>query len=290
MRDTNNNQLKISILLFFVLCFSIFCINSQILASFPKNTDKMETIDSAFIKVWYALNAVDINDTKTYDDMQCLEIGTNTRKYYSYLVYKSDSSVTALGKKNKGAGSTPRSIGNLGKTMWTQYKYSEFLTYQSKNSFIEYTNMPLWMNRYNCFYEEKIPFQLWQIKSDTMTVAGFLCQKAECNFRGRDFVAWFTPKIPVNSGPWKFNGLPGLILKVQDKDMHYIFECIGIAFIEKKHPIRLYESYKKYPKTERNKLLKLQNEIGVDWVKVVGAIREDGKKPVKNIFYPLELE
>ena len=35
------------------------------------------------------------------------------------------------------------------------------------------------------------------------TVASFDCQKAECDFRGRRWEAWFTPEIPVSEGPWK---------------------------------------------------------------------------------------
>lgn len=31
-----------------------------------------------------------------------------------------------------------------------------------------------------------------------------------------ELVAWFTPQIPINSGPAKYHGLPGLILEVND--------------------------------------------------------------------------
>lgn len=40
-------------------------------------------------------------------------------------------------------------------------------------------------------------------------------------FRGRDYIAWFTEEIPVSKGPYKFNGLPGLIVLIHDITNRY---------------------------------------------------------------------
>ncbi|HLT49681.1 MAG TPA: GLPGLI family protein [Aequorivita sp.] len=56
----------------------------------------------------------------------------------------------------------------------------------------------------------------WKIDNETKKIGLFTAQKATVNFRGRDYVAWFTSEIPVPFGPWKFKGLPGLILEVYD--------------------------------------------------------------------------
>ena len=61
-------------------------------------------------------------------------------------------------------------------------------------------------------YEEEAPELEWEMTGEHGTVASFDCQKAECDFRGRRWEAWFTPEIPVSEGPWKLKGLPGLIL------------------------------------------------------------------------------
>lgn len=58
----------------------------------------------------------------------------------------------------------------------------------------------------------------WQITEETKLIQNFKCTKATLKFRGRDFIAWFTTEIPVSYGPWKFHGLPGLILEVYDVD------------------------------------------------------------------------
>lgn len=58
-------------------------------------------------------------------------------------------------------------------------------------------------------YEEEVPALEWKMTGEHGTVASFDCQKAECDFRGRRWEAWFTPEIPVSEGPWKLKGLPG---------------------------------------------------------------------------------
>ena len=75
-------------------------------------------------------------------------------------------------------------------------------------------------------YEEENEPQSWILHDDTITIAGYLCQKALCQWRGRDYEAWFTPEIPINEGPWKFHGLPGLIIKLHDTQLHYEFDLL----------------------------------------------------------------
>lgn len=63
----------------------------------------------------------------------------------------------------------------------------------------------------------------WKIIKEFKTVAGYKCQKAETTKYGRTWTAWFSPDIPFQFGPYKFNGLPGLIAEVYDTkdDYHY---------------------------------------------------------------------
>ncbi|MDR1161618.1 MAG: GLPGLI family protein [Tannerellaceae bacterium] len=76
-------------------------------------------------------------------------------------------------------------------------------------------------------YKDELTPQNWEILSDTATILGYGCQKAQCHWRGRDWEAWFTTEIPLSEGPWKFYGLPGLITKLHDTAKHYSFELIG---------------------------------------------------------------
>jgi GLPGLI family protein len=63
---------------------------------------------------------------------------------------------------------------------------------------------------------ETIPKINWNLIAEYKVVGQLKAQKAIGIFRGRKYTAWFTNEIPVNFGPWKFNGLPGLILEISD--------------------------------------------------------------------------
>ncbi|MDN5284668.1 MAG: hypothetical protein JWR38_942 [Mucilaginibacter sp.] len=73
----------------------------------------------------------------------------------------------------------------------------------------------------------------WKISSDTASFAGLHCQKATVHFRGRDYTAWFCPDLPFHSGPWKLNGLPGVILEAYDAKKEVVFNFDGIEDLSK---------------------------------------------------------
>lgn len=73
--------------------------------------------------------------------------------------------------------------------------------------------------------KEKKPEIDWEITNETKKIGDFTVQKATTTFRGRSYEAWFTSEIPVKIGPWKLNGLPGLIMEAYDLDgiVHFNF-------------------------------------------------------------------
>ncbi|HTN68436.1 MAG TPA: GLPGLI family protein, partial [Dysgonamonadaceae bacterium] len=90
------------------------------------------------------------------------------------------------------------------------------------------------------------------------TLLDYSCQMAVCNFRGREWTAWFATYIPVSDGPWKFGGLPGLIMEAYDKGNQYVFTIVGLQKVEDE-PIIFRESYlpaKRFEKTNRLDFLK----------------------------------
>ncbi len=78
-------------------------------------------------------------------------------------------------------------------------------------------------------YEEPTDAFNWTITPATATVAGYACQRATTTFGGRQWEAWFTREVPVSDGPYKFYGLPGLIMKVGDTRGYYVFELLKLA-------------------------------------------------------------
>lgn len=260
-------------------------------AKHPRNMSDMNIVDSGNIRIWYALNALDITNHKTYDDCQRLEIGTYLSRYYSYFIYNSDSLTTAWATKHPVRKRQGDAIENQkwiwgmsGKDeRWSEYYWSDYFKDFSKNVLSEYAWMPLYIPNYQ--YSENLPIQDWIIYLDTLTIVGYLCQKASCKFRGRNYTAWFAPDIPINNGPWKFGGLPGLILKVYDDNKLYTFECIGIENNKTKYMIKMFPA-KYYQQTKRKKLLTLQKELHENYRKIIGNEQHSTKK----IYHPIELE
>lgn len=69
----------------------------------------------------------------------------------------------------------------------------------------------------------------WHITSDTATFGGLHCQKATTHFKGRDYIAWFCADLPLHVGPWKLNGLPGVIVDAYDatNDVRFTFDGVS---------------------------------------------------------------
>ena len=121
-------------------------------------------------------------------------------------------------------------------------------------------------------YSEPVPHWQWTLSEETQTILEHQCQKATCHWRGRDFVAWFATDIPIRRGPWKFGGLPGLILKLYDTDRLYTFEAIGIE--KGDYPIYQYPK-KHYGTSTRQKVWKLQGDLNRNFHKTVGTVNSD---------------
>jgi GLPGLI family protein len=77
---------------------------------------------------------------------------------------------------------------------------------------------------------EKKPQIQWQLLTEEKTIQGYLCKKASCCFRGRCYTAWYTMDIPIADGPWKFKGLPGLIIDLQDDKQQVRIYASNITF------------------------------------------------------------
>ena len=75
-------------------------------------------------------------------------------------------------------------------------------------------------------YDEDIKLD-WKITSDKEKIGTYNTQKATTEFGGRKWTAWFAEDIPFQDGPYKFAGLPGLIVKIEDTDKNYSWLLSG---------------------------------------------------------------
>lgn len=75
------------------------------------------------------------------------------------------------------------------------------------------------------YYQEDRPLK-WEITQTVEKQNGYPAQKAVVNFGGRSWTAWFTKDIAISDGPYKFSGLPGLIVKLEDDKGDFKFDLV----------------------------------------------------------------
>lgn len=92
----------------------------------------------------------------------------------------------------------------------------------------------------NFYWYETSDKQNWTILPDKKKIKGFEAQKATTQFGGREWVAWFTNEIQFSAGPYKFHGLPGLILEIQDAKNNYNFEFVGNKNLKEDYDTSLF--------------------------------------------------
>ncbi len=208
-------------------------------------------LDYAYLECTY--NVKSLNDTldtggegNTEEDIMKLLVGPKSSKFYSYKTYLCDSMLRADMVEGRpitmGAGS--------------KYQMGEcYVVYKDREKEkLIYTDK-IMMERFR--YEEELRPQNWEILEETKEILGYECQKAVCDFRGRQYEAWFTWEIPVSEGPWKFTGLPGLIMNVADTEGHYSFQIAGI---EKVDDLPVNYADLQYHKTRRKDFLKTMHK------------------------------
>lgn len=180
----------------------------------------IKPIDKAELKLYYKLSfqrdSTDIHSVR--EDVFVLQIGNDLSRFISHGNFCVDSVLMANpdldfeSRRNLAFGG-PRYSHH-----WDIFKHYD-------DGVIVTTDyvMP---DKY--LYREDIDLFHWKLTGETSTISGYEVQKAVTEFAGRKWVAWFASEIPINDGPYKFNGLPGLILKISDTKQHYVFDLLSM--------------------------------------------------------------
>lgn len=83
------------------------------------------------------------------------------------------------------------------------------------------------------YYKEPLTTLHWTITQEQKMIDSLLCIKATLTHRCNDYVAWFAPSIPLQHGPWKLHGLPGLIVEVSDTKLRKVYRLLSVEQISK---------------------------------------------------------
>ncbi len=135
------------------------------------------------------------------------------------------------------------------------------------------------------------------VPDSTKEILGYQCQMATARFKGRQWIAWYTEDIPLDEGPWKLRGLPGLVLSAYDAPRQYIFEGAGLEQVSADQPVVIVNN--KREKISQKDLRKVRNRydpmaaLGSRGIKIVAVNEADGsvgKLPTKLVSNSIELE
>ncbi|SHK56543.1 GLPGLI family protein [Epilithonimonas mollis] len=176
-------------------------------------------------------DSTNLEDVKT--EMMFLDTNSQGSKYYSYTVFNSDSLMKAdLEQQLKATGS----INVKSDMRKGDVRYSVTKTYPDYKINL---HRKLSMDAYNISDDRKIN---WKISSEKEKIGSWNAQKAEADFAGRHWTAWFSTEIPIQDGPYKFHGLPGLIVKIEDKTGSHKMELRGVRTISSELDINVFEA------------------------------------------------
>ncbi|MBP2616709.1 GLPGLI family protein [Chryseobacterium jejuense] len=202
--DYKKKLFQLSVLFFSVLFYS--------------QSDKSDVLYGNFT---YLLKAKLSTQTPDYihEEFFSLQMGEKRAFFASTQSIKRDS---VFGKSyvtaNNPDGSITISLKNGTSVPKTKFPY----TIIQSNEKVEYFQ-PVGMTVLT--YQEPI-IGNWKLIDEIKTINTINCKKAAVTYKGRNWTAWYSTEIPLPYGPYKFSGLPGLIIKITDEKGEYDFELI----------------------------------------------------------------
>lgn len=199
-----------------------------------------------------------------YSDILHLQIGSSHSKCMSYYTYQVDS-IEAYGDLQETFRNVFLEADSKG---WSKAQIHKSLPRRRLRTKI-FKNYPEGKTTItesivlDCYqYEEDLHLQEWTLHEESAkTILGHECQKATCTFRGRVWTAWFALDVPISDGPWKFSGLPGLIMEAYDEGYQHWFCINGLQQVDATEPLYFGTDGKDismFQKVKRTDLLKLQ--------------------------------
>lgn len=159
------------------------------------------------------------NQTDIKSEMMLLEVLPKFSKFYSEVVFKSDSTANSQLEKELAATGSMNVKSEMRKGVVRSSIIKEFPDFKT------YLVTRIGQTKMKVEDERKIT---WKILPEKLKIGDFQTQKAETEMFGRKWIAWFTTEIPIQDGPYKFHGLPGLIVKIEDETKSHSYILNGI--------------------------------------------------------------
>lgn len=179
------------------------------------------------------------DSTRIVSQNTFLNIEENYSTFFSEAPYLADSIIASDEKLGKKINFKALPADLLGCYIRKKTSAKEVIYYSDEFDEHEYK-----------YIEE--PKFIWKISKESKEILGLKVYLATTQYVGRNYIAYFTPEIPIQDGPYKFLGLPGLILEIYDEKKDHHFLAVGISK-EKKITIDDRISKRKYIETSKSK-------------------------------------
>ncbi|QCX53092.1 GLPGLI family protein [Elizabethkingia sp. JS20170427COW] len=161
-------------------------------------------------------------------EMMVLDITKDKSLYRDYMSVSQDSIMKASIEKMQKSGTFDPDFQK--KMKQPKISYQIIKEYPSMK--IQYVEMIMnMMKPMYISYTEDLPLA-WKIQNESEKIGEYNTQKATLEYGGRKWTAWFSTDIPFQDGPYKFKGLPGLIVKIQDDGNNYSWVLKGNKKVE----------------------------------------------------------
>ncbi|UCA58374.1 GLPGLI family protein [Chryseobacterium rhizoplanae] len=197
--------------------FSVFLIA---LFAFANAQDNKETANRFF----YELTFKPKKDSAKLDKLITILDITPKKSIYQDYTIPSQDSIIKLAVEEMEKSKTWKDISKL--IRMPKFAYKIVKTYpEMKQQYIDRVSMNLFG------YDDPVKFT-WNIQPEKQKIGEYNTQKATTEYGGRKWTAWFSSDIPFQDGPYKFYGLPGLIVKIEDDEKNYSWMLSGNKKIE----------------------------------------------------------
>ncbi|MGG7470187.1 GLPGLI family protein [Chryseobacterium arthrosphaerae] len=130
----------------------------------------------------------------------------------------------------------------------------------------------------------------WKLIDEQKTINTMSCKKAEIDYKGRNWIAWYSTDIPIPYGPYKFSGLPGLIIKITDDKDEYDFELVKSVSKNNLKGKTLNVNKLRYENSKETSLVRLQeikkntiNNLVGTLANMETSIAPESREKVRNI-------
>ena len=243
-------------------------------------------------KVYYDFSYVydTTSGANLFMDEMVLAYGNEGSQYRSFRFMKGIEEF-AKTFKEKGVSEKPVALPRGSQDIFFTNKKTKEIT-RVRSSSIGNVNPSIY------FMSEAIIPIKWEISPETKMINIYSCQKAIGICKGRKYTAWFCRDIPWGYGPWKLNGLPGLILEAADTKNEVVFKFNRIDTLFKgKEFIEPIDNYKKITELEfetmRQNKSKTTAMPGMQATSEFSLINQQGKevRPKKLLINnPIDLE